>query len=186
MTIDETKKIIKKIKTFRPYFQTGNSTREEISFGKEWHKVFEEYNFSDVEKRLDKFLNNPDNYGKIPEAHYLVNTLTKITSKKDNLKGVTVMCPKCRKELSLDEFDTHFGRCSSVDYICKKSEKYFNQILSKEKLFALSDEEFEKKYIQFLENLKNKVESPHEKNNLEKIVKMMKGESANLTLGELI
>ena len=185
MTTSETKEIIKKIKTFRPYFQTGNGKREETDFLKEWHKVFEPYKYSEVEKRLDNFLKNSDNYGKIPEAHYLVNTLTKTTSKKDELNEITVMCPKCKMELSLDEFDTHFGRCASVEFIYTKTKQYYNQTLSKEKLFALSDKEFEDKYLQFIDGLKDKVENVKERNRLKNLVRLMKGEKVELTIDKV-
>ena len=175
MTISETKEILNKIKTFRPFFQTGNGTVTETEFLKEWHKVFEEYNYSDVEKRLNNFFDNPDNYGKIPEAHYLVNTLTKNTVKKDELNGAVVRCPRCNKEISFSEFDIHFTRCSSVNFVYQKAKQYFNQTLSKEKLFALSKEEFDDKYLQFIDKLKDKVNDPKERNRLNDLVKVLKG-----------
>ncbi len=97
MTIDETKKVIQKIKTFRPFFQTGNSSSEEINFRKEWHRVLESYDYEDVDRKLNEYFKDGDNVGRIPDAYYLVKFL-KTHEEKQQAGGTTDtrIRPYCR------------------------------------------------------------------------------------------
>lgn len=185
MTIDETKAIIRKIKTFRPFFQTGNGPREEAEFLREWHKVLEPYEHSDVDRKLVEYFRDGDNIGKIPDVYYITKYL-KTHSEKQSSSGIWVRCPLCQKELAQNSFDSHYDRCSSVNYIYKKTEQYFNQTLDKRRLFEMPQDEFDKRYLDFLNKLLPKVSDLEEKTRLEKIVKLLNGENIHITVQEMM
>ncbi len=173
MTAAETKKIVKKIKIFRPFFQSGNGKQEEKEFIGEWHKVLKVYDYEDVDHKLDEYFNNGNNYGKIPDIHYLVKYL-QTTEQKKTTGGIIVNCPRCGVELPLEEIDKHNSRCSSVSYLCMMSKKYFHQKLNRQKLFDLPDDEFDRKYLAFKKQLENKIPKEEQKE-LKKIFKEIGG-----------
>lgn len=185
MTLDETKKVINKIKVFRPFFQTGNSKTEENEFKLSWHEVLEPYDYDDVDKKLNDYFMDGDNVGRIPDIHYIVKYLKNHKEKKETT-GIIIRCPLCQKELQYSMFDYHYERCSSVEYICKNSERYFLQRIDKNKLFQMNKEQFDRKYLEFISALKDKIEDKNEKNNLEKLVRMLNGEKVSLTVREMI
>lgn len=185
MTIDETKKVIQKIKTFRPFFQTGNSSSEEINFRKEWHRVLGSYDYEDVDRKLNEYFKDGDNVGRIPDVYYLVRYLKSSTDKRQS-DGIWIRCNLCGEEIADKHFDRHFDRCSSVNYIYKKTQEIFNQKIDKSKLFKMTQEEFDRRYLCFLQQVKEKTTDEEEKNRVEKIIRMLNGEKVNLTLEEMM
>lgn len=185
MTIEETKQIIQKVKNYRPFMQTGNSSREQGEFVMAWHDVLEPYEFVDVDRKLLEYFKDGDNIGKIPDVFYIVKFL-KTHSEKQSSNGIWIRCPLCQKELAQNSFDNHYSRCSSVNYIYKKTEQYFCQTLNKRKLFEMSQEEFDKRYLDFLNKLLPKVSDLEEKTRLEKIVKLLNGENIHITVQEMM
>ena len=87
MTIEETKQIIQKVKNYRPFMQTGNSSREQGEFVMAWHDVLEPYDFADVDRKLLEYFKDGDNIGKIPDVFYLVKYL-KTHEDKRNAQGI--------------------------------------------------------------------------------------------------
>ena len=167
MTALETKEIIQKIKIFRPFFQTGNSKSEERKFIEEWDKVLKDYSYEDVDKKVDEYFKDGNNIGKVPDPYYLVKYLNTETEKKSS-DGLVVRCPICQKEMQACDFENHYGRCLSVSYICKRSKMYFGQTPDTEKLYAMEQREFNRKYLEFLKKLYEKPIPEWEKMNLEK------------------
>ena len=88
--------------------------------------------------------------------------------------------------MSLSAYEKHYERCASVEYICKQSITEFGQRLNRKQMMGLSQEEFDKRYIGFLEKLQAKVKDIDEKNRLEKIIKLLKGENVKITLNEMM
>lgn len=185
MTIDETKKVIQKIKTFRPFFQTGNSSSEEINFRKEWHRVLESYDYEDVDRKLNEYFKDGDNVGRIPDAYYLVKFL-KTHEEKQQAGGNWIRCNLCGEEMADSAFLNHFDRCSSVNYIYRKTKEIFNQNIDRTKLYKMSQEEFDRRYLSFLQKIREKTTDAEEQNRVEKIIRMLNGEKVNLTLQEIM
>lgn len=185
MKIDETKTIIRKIKAFRPFMQTGNSAREETEFLKEWHKVLEPYDYEDVDRKLDEYFRDGDNIGKIPDVYYITKYL-KTHTEKFQANGVWIRCPLCQKEMAQSSLNNHYERCSSVNYVYNKTKEYYNKTLNKDKLFAMSKEEFDSTYLRFLKSLISIVHDTTEKSRIEKVYKLLTGETVEITINEMI
>lgn len=175
MVVDETQKIINTIKTFRPFFQNGNSKKEEIEFLKNWQKVFEPYTFDDINKNLNNWFKTSSHFGRTPDPYELVQGLLTETE-KNQLKSknqIVIKCPICNVSIGLVSFNKHFTRCSSLDYIVNNRRKYFNKNTSYQELERLkrcSDSEFNKIYILFLNQIKKYNKSSDELKCINKIL----------------
>lgn len=152
MTIEDTKQIVDKIKIYRPNFggQFDKSGFDKLKL--EWFRVLEPYDYDDVNRKLDEYFKNGDNFGKYPDVYYLIKYL-KSHDEKIKTNGIGVRCQICGRIVSADNYDEHYDRCNSVEYLCNMSEKYFSKKLSKEKLTKASKSEFDKYYWDFCNKL---------------------------------
>ncbi|MCI9585672.1 MAG: hypothetical protein HFH45_03450 [Bacilli bacterium] len=171
MVIDDSQKIINKIKSFRPFFQTGNSKKEDTEFLKTWHKVFEPYIYDDVDKALDSFFSS-DNFGKTPDPYQLVKGLLteKEKQKLQDKNSIRVYCPLCKKPYGLSELDIHYDRCSSINYIVSNRQKYFGKSTNMAKLNSLTDKQLDEFYMKFIRELREVVTSQDELNAINKLL----------------
>lgn len=188
MTIEDTKKLIKKIKMFRPFFQTGNSTREDDTFAKEWFKILEPYSSIDINTNLEIYFKNSNNFGKTPEPFQLIHgcVTEKEKIKLNDKNSIRVRCPICGKVFGLSVLDDHYGRCSSIDYLVKNQKKYFDKDVSEEtiqKLFEASDEKFDEVYMNFIKRLKPVVDTGNE---LDAINKLLNENDCDILLGSTV
>ncbi len=175
MVVDETQKIINSIKNFRPFFQNGNSKKEELEFLKSWQKVFEPYTYEDVSKNLNNWFKTSSHFGRTPDPYELIQGLLTETE-KNKLKAknqIIIKCPLCNVSIGLASFDKHYSRCSSLNYILINRKKYFKKETTyqeKEKLKRYTDEEFNEVYVLFLKQIKKYVSSADELKCINKIL----------------
>ena len=161
MTRQEVDNLLEKVQAYRQSFLI---TKMVIA---EWRRVLEPYDSEDVNKKLDEFFrNSEENFGKYPDVCYLTKYLKKHDEK---LKaGINyVRCQICQQPIELTEYDKHYDRCSSIEYLCKIAEKHYNRKLNKEELRKLSDKDFEEKYWKVCEELQSKTLSEQQKYSLE-------------------
>lgn len=152
MTIEDAKQIVDKIKIYRPNFggQFDKSGFDKLKL--EWFRVLEPYDYEDVNKKLDDYFKNGDNFGKYPDVYYLIKFLKK-HDEKVKLNGIAIKCQICGKTVDLNDYDQHYDRCSSIEYLCAMSSKYFNQTLNKSKMIKADKETFDKYYWNFCNKL---------------------------------
>lgn len=174
----ETQNILNKIKVFRQSFLILKETIEE------WTKILEPYDYSDVDKKLDEYFRESSNFGQYPDPYYLIRNLTTISDKK-KYNGVTIVCQICGDKISYTDYDKHFDRCSSIDYLCRMSERFYNKKMDRQELLQLSDETFKKGYWNFCENLFNKMPDGLEKRALENALLTHKGRKPRFDIEEL-
>lgn len=172
MTIEETKSIIQKIKTFRPFFQTGLSSKEHVNFVVEWHQVLEPYDYEDVNEELIKYFKNGDNIGKIPDIYYITKYL-KTTKEKNMITKGCVVCPLCKVLIFEEKFDEHYRRCLSIDLIAKKSEKFYQRKINKKSLLKMNEHEFNLRYLDFVKQITNLSREEKEKKILNQLCKLL-------------
>lgn len=185
MTIEETGKIVDKIRIFRQGFAGYTDKAGLFKLKIEWHKVLEPYDYLDVDKELDKYFKNGDNYGKYPDVYYLTKYLTKITDKSKQGENY-INCPICHKKILLCDLQIHHERCSSINYLIKMSKKYFNKNLSYEKLEDTDEETFNKFYWNFQESLLKIIEDGVVKKSLENSINAHYGRKINTNINEVI
>ncbi len=173
MTRQEVDSLLEKIQAYRQSFLI---TKTVIA---EWRRVLEPYDSEDVNKKLDEFFKNTEeNFGRYPDAYYLTKYLKRHDEK---LKvGINyVRCQICQQPVELTEYDKHYDRCSSIEYLCKIAEKYYNRKLNKKELWKLSDKDFEEKYWKVCEELQSgqqsEQQSEQQKYSLENALSTHKG-----------
>lgn len=163
MTREESLKIVDKIKVYRQNFTITDLTYLE------WFKVLEPYDYSDVDEKLDKYLKDLDNEGRIPNPYYLIKYL-KTKKEKQSASSFKVACPLCGCYVDLEDLDgKHYDRCLSTRYIITMRKKYFDKETDIDILSELSDEVFWDKYYEFISML-SKMECIQEKDKLSKIL----------------
>lgn len=163
MTREEVKNLVDKIQVYRQSFLITNNVYQE------WNRILEPYDYPDVDNKLNEFFQDGDNYGKYPDAYQLVKHLTKTVDKLKN-KGMLISCKNCGRFLSMEEYDAHFDKCNSVEYLVRNYKKYYNKNLSLSKIWKLPDDKFWEMYWKFNEQIIPLVTEEKEKNMLLKAI----------------
>lgn len=174
----ETQNILNKIKVFRQSFLILKETIEE------WTKILEPYDYSDVDKKLDEYFRESNNFGQYPDPYYLSRNLT-TKNEKEKYRNVSVRCQICGEEISHSEYDSHFEKCSSIEYVCDMSKKFFGKELNKQELRKLPNEKFDKAYWNFCEKLNEQMKTGLEKHILENAILTHKGIKPQLNVEEV-
>lgn len=143
----EVSDFLRKIKCYFQNFSVNDFVLEE------WGNVLKNYDSEDVYKSYYKYLNS-DSKNELPKIHVLVQNLKTKEEKNKNIKYI-VLCPLCKTKISLSNLDKHYERCSSVDFICRMSKKYYNRVLNRNDLLQLNENEFMLRYMKFCKNLLN-------------------------------
>lgn len=159
MTIQETNRIMLRIKEHYQDFIIDEGKIDE------WHTYLADYSYKDVSKKLDEHLSS-EQYGQyIPKVAFLVKFLTK-EKEKGKVEDYKIQCYLCKKFIKNSEYQEHFKRCSSINYMNTQRYKYFGvrfDISAIKQLWNMDEETFRKKYREMLEIVKNNTKDECEK-----------------------
>lgn len=161
MKIEDINDFMNRIKN---YYQEFSIDESKIT---EWYEQLKIYDIEDLNAKLNNHIRGE--YGdRVPTMNYLLKGL--IPSKdKGQVKMYIIECPLCHKEIQLEKFNTHYNRCSAVNYINIKSKKIFNAKINEEQLYKLNQKEFDKIYDRLINKIIDKV-SPIEAKCLVKLI----------------
>lgn len=163
MELKDVKIILKRVKTNYPSFINDTFTQSE------WYKELKDYSLEDVMKKLEQHFRSEQYGNQPPKVYFLTKFLTKEKDKiKSKTSGIMVRCQICNDIVSYDEYDNHYGRCLSIEYLEKNNMKYFGKGIDKEKYKKMSEQEFQMKYNKFCEFILEKTENKEERENLMK------------------
>lgn len=132
----------------------------------EWHNILKDYEYEDVNKKLDEHLRSEQNGQYVPKVMFLTKYLTKI-GEKQTASNFIVTCPLCMKAINYANFTKHYDRCSSTNFLIENSIKYFNKNLNYQKLMEAEEEQFETYYYNFCKELVDKVQNEDLKRGLQ-------------------
>lgn len=159
MTREESKNLMKRIKEHYQDFIVDEGKIDE------WHRYFKDYSYNDVSKKLDEHLSSQE-YGQyIPKVAFLVKYLTK-EEDKGKVEDYKIQCYLCGRYLRNSEYQKHFSRCSSIDYMNFQRKKYFGKEIDeqgKKQLWNMEEEIFRKKYREMLEFIQKNTNDMYEK-----------------------
>lgn len=141
MNREQVKTLFKRIKV---HYNTFKSKDQDVF--DEWCRRLQDYRANGVFDNFDRYLK--EQHDEPPKVIDLINEFIRIEKDFNSIN-----CTICGRKESLSNYDKHFSRCNSIDYICRSSKKYFGQVLNKQKLWELSDEEFEDRYWKFCKKL---------------------------------
>ena len=140
-------------------YHTENSTAMIYS----WIDILQEYDYEEVKQALyeamseDRFQRTP------PQVQYLVRNLVKKYDKVDYSKQV-VYCPICRRPLNQPDYEKHFDRCSSVEYVLNQCIRFNSSCrYTKRELYEMQDTAFEEYYNTILKYVMNHTTDESEK-----------------------
>lgn len=179
MEITETNKILRKIVTFRQSFLIKKDTVDE------WHKILKDYDYKDVDEKLDEYFRESKNFGQYPDPYYLTKYLIK-SNEKFSMSNITIKCSLCGETVLQAKYQEHFDRCSSIDYVCRMYERFYNKKINAKELWELPKERFENMYWQFCYNLYEIIPEGLEKRCLENAIRSYKGMPINYHIDEIL
>ena len=165
MTVQETNKFLTRIKQHYQDFIIDDQKIEE------WFKELKDYNYDDVNKKLDEHLRNEQYGNQIPKVYFITKHLTK-EKDKQKVENFLVRCSICGKVIKYSEFQTHMDRCNSVEFINLQSKKLFGKEIDKQRYREMPFEEFDKIYNKLLERI---LQTSKNKDEIERIENYMIG-----------
>ena len=174
----EAKQIIEKIKTFRQSFLITNNLLEE------WTKILQPYRYEDVNNRLDDYFKETNNFGQYPDAYYLTRYL-RTEEELENKQDIYVRCQICGKKIIYYDYQDHYDKCSSIDYIKRCGEKYLHRRFDEEKLWEMNTTTFDELYWKVCEETFKVIPDGLEKHSLENAILTHNGKQPKYTIEEL-
>jgi hypothetical protein len=147
-------------------------TDEEL---KHWYKGTKNFLLEDIIERLDQHLLG-EYKTTYPKLLWLMQGLKTVSEQELEAKS-KIICRFCQKELKIDKFQEHYKRCCSVNYIQKKYKQLFNKEVDTTDLLKMSEFEFDKKYNEFIELIRDKVPDIKERKRIDNIITTKNGGS---------
>lgn len=175
MKKNETMEILKRIKSNYQDFTVDEYKKNE------WYKELKDYDFEDVMKKVEEHMRSEE-YGKFPPKLYFLTKYLQTTAQKNTKTHFLLQCSVCGEYIPEEIYDEHYGRCMDIDYINRILTKYFNKKLTKEQWqdnLKISQEQFDVKYMEFLDKAYNKV-LKEEKEIINKIINPPKAKKYDL------
>ena len=177
MSLEQVDMLLDRIKVHYPFFMKDFDKKQESLLKKEWYKVLINYDNIDVNRALDIFLKGTK--GSSPAVYELVNSLSKISDKVVN-DDITVFCTICKSRTSLQNYQNHYKRCLSIDFLSRLAFKYSKVKLRKEELYKMNDGDFETFYWDCCRSLIKSVDSENLRHLLENSINAHEGKELNL------
>ncbi len=146
MTVEEAKTILGRIKIHYPELPKEKAVQQE------WIKELILYDVEDVTRKLVSHMRNEDHGDKLPKLFFLTNHLVP-SLEKNKIRHYTVYCPECGYAIPDAEFEKHSKRCIEASTIIRDLKRYFYQNIQKDKLMTLTDDEFEKLYMEYVNKM---------------------------------
>lgn len=156
MTRQEHLELLNEMEMFYPFFKNSGE-REEA-----WYRVMYKYDFNETMNNLHIAMANEKYQKEPPTAYYLVQDLTP-TNEKVDFNKLVIFCPICKRAVNQNEEKKHTDRCRSIDYLVRQYKKHFGKVIEKKDLWKMSDEEFDKKYLESIKRIKDKITNEREK-----------------------
>lgn len=161
MELKDVKIILKRIQINYPNFIVDSYVQSE------WYRELKDYCLEDVMQKLEQHFRSEQYGNSIPKVYFLTKYLKKSSEKKEIDKNrLITSCPLCGENISLAEFENHYDRCSSIEYLNRKSLKFFGKEIDKNKYKNMSDEQFYNIYDKFLQTVYKSEDNPKEKESI--------------------
>jgi len=121
MTKEESQKIIKKIKAYYYYFELDkDSTRI-------WTDKMQPYSFEDVDRKVEEHITGEDRQNP-PRIQDLLRFLLTEEQKAKSKEEYLVNCNLCGRLMPFKEYETHYDKCLSFEYLIARAKKEHKEI----------------------------------------------------------
>lgn len=160
MNEEELREIFKKIDL---HYNTRYSENKEMMA--EWFRYLKKYDSKEVFDSLEYYLKyyptNP------PKMYNLINGLMSL-EQKQQLKNLHTICPYCKKTVSMEDYDKHYGRCLDINFIERNVKKYCNQQIVRDDYYKMSDKDLKLRFDKIAKIVIEKTPNELEKKYLKK------------------
>ena len=142
MEKNDVKDILKKIKSNYNEFVINDYTTNE------WYQELKDYDFEDVVAKINEHIRSEQD--RPPRVYVLTKNLIKIADKNKQEEYV-INCPLCGRVLKPEEYDVHYDRCLSVQYILRQYRRFnIPNPPTKKVLYQMEQHEFDERYKRLL------------------------------------
>lgn len=178
MELKDVKYILKKIQSNYSSFIVDTFTTQE------WYRELKDYELDDILEKLDKHFRSEEYGNQIPKVYFLTKYCRKTEDKKkySNSK-IRIVCQLCNETIELKNYDQHYSRCSSVNYVINQTKKYYDKELDRESLMNMSEKEFNLRYNKLLKAIQKSTEDPSEEARIAQILNSKPEEHVQIDLG---
>ena len=149
LQIDE---FLKRVKNYYTNFDNVD-----VNVVKEWKKQIKDYENDSVNIQFDKYLGSEYN-AYLPKVINLVRYAKK---EGQNNNNISIRCPLCQQETLMSDYDKHYSRESSVNYVERMAKEYLTKDIDRAKYLSMDDAEFDERYDKLLFVLKDKVKEEY-------------------------
>lgn len=165
MTKEQTKNLFRRIKSHYQEFAIDDFKVDE------WYKELKDYDYEDITRRFELYLNSED-YGQVlPKLWFLKKNLLTIDEKKESkVYKCSVICQICGEEIPFRGYDIHYAKCSAINYMQTQIKKIYGKDTPRKVLERLTNEEFNVKYNTLLSIVQNQTIDSFQKKLIEEIL----------------
>lgn len=150
MTREQTKSLFRRIKSHYQEFTIDDFKTDE------WYKELKEYDYEDVTSRFELHLNSEEYGQMIPKLWFLKKGLRTIDEKKESrVYKNPVICQLCGRPIDLRLYDSHYQKCSAINYMQREIKRLYDKEVPKEQLESMNDDKFRNKYETLLSIVQN-------------------------------
>lgn len=157
MEFKETKMILKRIQSYYPSFMLDDYKI------KEWHSELKKYDYDDVNRKLEEHMRSTE-YGSYEPKLYFLTKFLKPSVDKNKNEAYLIECPFCGEYIRDEEYDKHYDRCSSIEFINRQCLEMTGKEIDRNKYKQMSEEDFELFYQKLIKNVYNKTKNEQQKN----------------------
>lgn len=125
MTKEQASQITKKIKAYYYYFELDKDSQ------KIWIDKLLPYSFEDVDKKIEEHITGEERQNP-PRVQDLIRFLLTEEQKAKSKDDYIVNCNLCGRQMTLKEYDNHYDRCLSIEYLVNISKQKGQDITRKE------------------------------------------------------
>ncbi len=160
MTREEITRLIEECKAFYSVYRT---MYEDENIRLQWFRTLKNYDKNDIYASLKRHKEGA--YSRSPIVlNDLVRDLRTISEKeKSKFENYKTYCKICGRALPFLEASKHEDRCRSTEYMIAQYKKWFKKDLTTRELWALSEEEFSRRYDELLRYIATYSNSEQEK-----------------------
>lgn len=143
MELKDVKTILKRIEVNYP-----NKFENDAYTQNEWYKELKNYDYEDVVEKLEQHFRT-EQY-QPPKVYFLTKNLIK-TADKNKQEEYVINCPLCGRVLKPEEYDAHYDRCLSVQYVLRQYRRFnIPNPPTKKVLYQMEQYEFDERYKRLL------------------------------------
>ena len=178
----EIKETIKTMERIKQHYQDFIIDDYKID---EWHSELCKYDFKEVNEKIDQHMRN-EQYGQyIPKIYFLTRNLKTLEQKAEKRQYV-VICPHCKAKVDYEMYDSHIGRCNSIEYLQQQCERFNLKPIDKDTFRKMPQSQFDEYYDKVLMFVERKTTDEKELNRLMAIKCSKNGQKIQFNINELM